>query len=95
MDKGFVYYKLCGQCFRIPSKDNPNPKEFASQHVVVRFKNEHHAERSQLVNGFEDVHEHFQAGLPYGWVMSLNNFGLECQDVISEEEANKIGYIIV
>ena len=95
MDKGFVYYKLCGHCFRIPSRENPKAKESSNMNVVLRFKNEACAERSQLGHGFEDVHDHFQAGLPYGWVMSLNNFGLECEEIISEEQANQVGYIIV
>lgn len=63
--------------------------------VVVRFKSESRAERSQLGNGFRDIEEYFQAGLPLGWVMDLNEFGIECRDIISEEEANKRGFIIV
>lgn len=94
MDKGFVYYVLVGKCRKFATDTDPN-RITANMYVVVRFKNEARAEYSQLGNGFHDVEEHFQAGLPFGWYMDLDEFGIECQDTISEEEANKRGFIIV
>ena len=94
MNKGFVYYDLCAKCRRYPSSNNNDTSEVTNMHVVVRFKNEVRAEASQLMLGFQDVEQHFQAGLPFGWVLEMDKFGIECHDVISEEEANKRGFII-
>lgn len=93
MDKGFVYYVLVGKCRKFATNTDQT-RTTANMHVVVRFKNEARAEKSQLGNGFHDVEEHFQAGLPFGWYMDLDEFGIECHDTISEEEANKRGFII-
>jgi hypothetical protein len=94
MQKQYVYYELVGKCRKFGTNVN-NSKGEARQHVVVRFKNERVAEQSQLGNNFEDIKDHFQSGLPMGWVLDLDYFGIECNNVISEEEANRHNFIIV
>lgn len=92
MDKGFVYYVLTGRCRKYPTNTDSS-KGVKNMEVVVRFNNESIAEYEQLGNGFYNVREEFQAGLPFGWAM--DDYGIECLTKISEEEANKRGFIIV
>lgn len=97
MNKGSdecVFHVLCGRCRKFPTNTDPS-SYVQNMTVVVRFQNERKAQFSQLGNNYEDVREQFQAGLPMGWIMWLDDYGIDCEATISKEEADQRGFVII
>ena len=88
----YVYAKLDAPCVKVESSKvlcDVSVKT-AVKSVIIRFDNEEECE-NVADHMFDSACGVFNEGLPDGWVM---DDGMELDKYVTEEEANKTGYVI-